>query len=205
MESFHVGGLKVGALIRKRSATELVTLNCFLPTNEPLVDLRHRFSHDGDPFQWTGFSYDEANGCHVAVRRDGCELVDADGRRLGSIPERCVPSYASYLLLQRIIRGECGSVGFSRLGEGCPDLPIEPARLTATGQQTVTLPDGTTRDCRTAALLVDRQVTDRFWFDDHELIASNWRGAMSFRATQLDELLDGLDPLVVDVVRDLCT
>jgi hypothetical protein len=53
-------------------------------------------------------------------------------------------------------------------------------------------------------LLEGDRPTNRFWFDDQTLVASDWQGATSYPAASPEDLLSGLTDPIQRLIRKFC-
>lgn len=188
VESFHVAGTKVGALVRKLSPVGLETLNCLLVPDGPMVELRHVFECGEDVFEWTRFRYSDAAGTIQIGERRGTNVV-VDGQVLEAVSDRVIPSYASWLLLQEMVEDGLRELEFHLINEGGSDPAMVPATLRSDGS------------AGTVLLLENDKPRNTFWVEDGRIVRSDWGGAESYAVDDVDTALDGLSGGVAATVR----
>ncbi|MCH8611909.1 hypothetical protein [Arsenicicoccus dermatophilus] len=199
LESFHVGGRKQGALVRRRTATELDSLTVFRDDAD-LHLARLTLVHPGDVRAWTSGTFTSAAGT-VTLTRPTPTTLEVGGRSW-AVPADVVPRHAGPVLLADMLAGCHTEVELHELVESDPSAPPVAAHFSVGNPEEVELPGIGPRSLGTVTLYRDEVPTHRYWFDDHEVLACDWQGAWSYHVDSLTELLDGLDDAVVAAVRD---
>jgi hypothetical protein len=202
MESFHFDGAKQGALIRRRTGTELRTMTAFAEGDE-IYHVRHDFVHSGDPFAWTSYTYASGDDPVVTVNRTSPHAVEFNGQEF-MITTDSIPSYAAHLLLEQAVHDPQQGRRFHQLQDADPSQTPTPTRFSPGAPDAVALPDGTQRTLPTMVLLEGDRPTNRFWFDDQTLVASDWQGATSYPAASPEDLLSGLTDPIQRLIRKFC-
>ena len=194
-ESVHVGGRKVGAVVRRRTPTQLRTLVCL----EPVVDNVATVEHDGDVHHWSHLEFIGRDEVHAA-ERESSERMLVDGQHL-TIPADTLPASATYLLLDAMLAG-CGTEAeFHLLDDAHPDNAPRPAHFSVDNPREVTLPDGSRRELGAVTLYVEERAEAHFYFDSHEVIASEIEDATWVKEPSVEHALEGLDAGVAERVR----
>ncbi|WP_409484716.1 hypothetical protein [Arsenicicoccus dermatophilus] len=198
LESVHVGGRKLGALVRRRTATDLGSLTV-LRDDAGLHLARLALDHPGDVRAWTSFTFCSADGT-VTVIRPTPTTLQVDGRSW-TVPADTVPSHAGPVLLAEMLAGCHTEAELHELRESDPSAPPVAAHFSVGNPEEVDLPGVGPRSLGSVTLYRDDVPADRYWFDDREVLAGVRQGARSYHVASLEELLDGLDPEVVAAVR----
>lgn len=199
MESFHVGGRKVGALVRRLTSTQLRSLLVYRD-GQRLQRTDHLLTHTGDVRDWTSCSMSTSEGS-TSARRTDRTTVDVDGAS-HAIPRDTIPSSAQSVVLEQMLAGSHTDEEFHVLDESAPEHAPRSAHLSVGNPETVQLPGRPDQQLGTVTLFVDESPSHHFWFDSHHVLAADWQGPRSYRVTSHDELLAGLDDEVAAAVRE---
>lgn len=210
LESFHVDGAKCGALVRRRTPREVSTLICFRTGGE-LYRATSRLEHDGSPLDWTLYTFEDVNGALDLTREaPGRVIVNGEAR---DVPADTVPSYAGPAILEDMLATSATEIEFHLLSEAEPTAEPQPAHYSVGNPEATDAPHDVPGDpdpaehgepLGVAELFVADRPSQKFWFDSHRIIASDWDGARSFATDTVDELTEGLDADIVDAVRAFC-
>lgn len=200
LESLHVDGRKCGAIVRRRTPREVRTFVCYRSPQE-YFRADASLVHDGDARAWSTYSY--SDGDHsLRLTRTPTGVVRDDGSTLPA-PADTVPSYAEAAILEDMLAASATEAEFHRLVESAAGEP-QPAHFSVGNPEDLHLPDGHEEQLGTAELFVGDEPVHKFWFDSHEIVASDWAGARAYRVQTVEELVEGLDDDVADAVRTFC-
>ncbi|WP_288797940.1 hypothetical protein [uncultured Arsenicicoccus sp.] len=199
MESFHVGGRKVGALVRRLTPTQLRSLLVYRD-GPRLRRTDHTLTHRGDVRDWTSCSLSTPEGS-TSARRTDATTIDVDGTA-HEIPADTIPSSAQTVVLEQMLAGSHTDEEFHVLDESTPQDAPRSAHLSVGNPETVQLPGRAEQELGMVTLFVDESASHHFWFDSHHVLAADWEGPRSYLVSSHDELLAGLDDEVAAAVRE---
>lgn len=186
-ESFFIGGKKVGGIVRLLEPTKLSTLTCFQIPDGPLIHLEHRFFFEGSPLDWDRYTFHEYHSTKTTEFK----------RKTGN----AIPSYAAFLLLRKMIDKKLTRLDFEMLIDGDPVQAPKVATLQVEGAEEVTFPSGGKTIASRVPLYVDGKPGNAHWIANDEVIKSDWQGAESYRANDIDDVLDGLNQSTAVILR----
>ncbi|AKT50339.1 hypothetical protein [Arsenicicoccus sp. oral taxon 190] len=199
MESFHDGGTKRGAVLRRLGPTELRAVTVYRGDGG-LQRVDRVLTHTGDVRDWTTLTVTTPSGS-TSARRVTPTSLEAQGRTR-AVPADTLPGCAGPVVLAQMLAGCHTEAEFHALDEADPLADPVPAHYSVGNPEQVTLPGQGTRELGSVTLYRDEEPTERHWFDSHEVVASDWQGPRTYHVGSARELLEGLDDEVAAVVRE---
>ncbi|KGJ77114.1 hypothetical protein GY21_08100 [Cryobacterium roopkundense] len=190
-ESFHIDGVPVGAIVRELSDRTLTTVTCFQVPGGALVHNESHIEFDQDAFGWTSSSYVEHG-----------EDVRVDIARDNRFARDCVPSYAEWMVIRRMLIDGQAHQSFTTFDDGDFEAHPQAAELSISSRpETVDKSGSPLPTAGRIVLKVNGEVRNRHWFVGTSLVASDWNGARSYPETTLAHSLTGLDSTVRAILR----
>lgn len=186
-ESFFIEGSHCGALFRDVTPERLLTRVAF-PLDENEAYLVESVIHR-DGASWRSLTYWQQLGdVHVSARR-------RDGTQLS------MPGYGEYLVLTSMVAEGLERLDFEAIIDSAPEGPSANAWIQMMGPDAVPAFDGIARQGDRFDVRISDAVTSSHWVVDDHIVASDWKGALSFLAESEDAALLGVDQLLVDFLR----
>ncbi|QYH35684.1 hypothetical protein [Salinibacterium sp. M195] len=197
VESFYVGGVKSGALLRRTNADHITTLLAFQSPDGPLVQLEQTTWSAASPLDWTKFRFtDYLAGVETESTRE--MWVASQGNTLTAELDAVIPSYLAHVLLATFLQTSAESRDFGQFAEGTPDTLVS-ARFVRGATEEI-LVGSNSIAAQKVSLLLEGHVTNTFWVDGQSILKSDWNGAESYPVPTLDDALGGLSTHIVEIV-----
>ncbi|MBH0098604.1 hypothetical protein I6E68_05540 [Salinibacterium sp. NSLL150] len=197
VESFYVGGVKSGALLRRVNADHITTLLAFQSPDGPLIQLEQTTWFARSPLEWTKFCFtDHSAGVETESTRE--KWVASQGSTLTAEFRAAIPSYLAHVLLASFLQTGAESRDFSQFAEGTPNVVVA-ARFVRGATEEILVGSNSTA-AQKVLLELAGHATNTFWVDGQSILKSDWNGAESYPAPTLDDALDGLSTPIVEIV-----
>ena len=192
-----------GAILRHIAPRSVRTRTVFKMGEEaPVYLVDHVVEHDGDIRRWTRFAYESPTSeSQHSGTRDADGTVHVDGSPAPHL-SGAVGAYGEHLVLTQMLLDGADTVSYLQFDEGAPEDGAELAELHRRGLETTELLDGSTVDAERVQVVLAGRPTNTHWSVDGVILKSDWCGAESFLADDVDALCEGLDPDVAARIRE---
>ncbi|MBH0116032.1 hypothetical protein I6E52_04155 [Salinibacterium sp. NG253] len=197
VESFYVGGVKSGALLRRLNADRITTLLAFQSPDGPLIQLEQMTWFAPSPLEWTKFRFtDHLAGVETESTRE--KWLESQQNTLNAEFGEAIPSYLTHVLLASFLQSRAESRDFGQFAEGAPDTVV--AAQFIRGETEEIQVGSNSIAAQKVSLVLDGHVTNTFWANGQSILKSDWNGAESYPVPTLDDALDGLSTPIVEIV-----
>ncbi len=194
---------RCGAILRHVEPRSLRTRTVFrMGEDAPLYLVDHVVDHDGDVRRWRRFTYDSPTSERQhSGTRDADGTVHVDGTPAPALRD-AIGAYGEHLVLTQMVGDNKRSASYLQFDESEPEQNPQAAELRRIGIEATELLNGSTVDAERIRLVLAGHSTNTHWCIDGVVVKSDWCGAQSFLADDLDTLCSVLDPEVAAAIEE---